>query len=344
MVLDLHAVPGGQNGDWHSDNSTHQALFWRHRHFQDRTVWLWEQIARRYRDEPVVAGYNPLNEPADPTGRLLRPFCDRVVAAIREQGDEHIIFLDGDRYSQDFTMFADVQPNTVYAAHQYPAPGWYEGDLYPGVTGGMHWDYERVEAEFLHFTAFMREHGTPLWIGEFGPVYRGEPAQDAGREQLLRDQLDIYERHGAGWSLWTYKDLGVQGMLSVSRKSLWHQLVRPLLDQKHRLGADRWGALNGRMDPVIDEMERLMLEESPGYAPWPFGLRWMLIRTVRNIPISEMLLPRFAVLFKGADGQRLEELVSSFAFDACHPRREVDEALRSVLAGNASRGGLSPSQ
>src|SRR5688572_17684134 len=32
-ILDLHALPGWQNPDWHSDNGSRQALFWQTRHF-----------------------------------------------------------------------------------------------------------------------------------------------------------------------------------------------------------------------------------------------------------------------------------------------------------------------
>jgi endoglucanase len=57
-ILDLHAFPGYQNQHWHSDNPTHAALFWEHKHFQDRAVWLWERFAERYRGNTAVAGYN----------------------------------------------------------------------------------------------------------------------------------------------------------------------------------------------------------------------------------------------------------------------------------------------
>ena len=30
-ILDLHALPGGQNPDWHSDNVTNYAAFWDHK-------------------------------------------------------------------------------------------------------------------------------------------------------------------------------------------------------------------------------------------------------------------------------------------------------------------------
>src|SRR6185503_19570300 len=55
-VIDLHALPGCQNQRWHSDNPTHRAFLWEHKHFQDRVVHLWEALAQRYRDDPWVAG------------------------------------------------------------------------------------------------------------------------------------------------------------------------------------------------------------------------------------------------------------------------------------------------
>ena len=46
----------------------------------------------RFAGNPWVAGYNLLNEPADPTGAVVGPFHDRLVAAIREIDPEQIVF------------------------------------------------------------------------------------------------------------------------------------------------------------------------------------------------------------------------------------------------------------
>src|SRR4051812_18434663 len=94
VILDLHAVPGYQNQDWHSDNPTHKAGLWTHKHFQDRVVGLWEALADRYKDNPAVYGYNPVNEPGDPGGAVIGPFYDRLVAAIRAIDGRHVLFLD----------------------------------------------------------------------------------------------------------------------------------------------------------------------------------------------------------------------------------------------------------
>jgi aryl-phospho-beta-D-glucosidase BglC (GH1 family) len=49
VVLDLHAVPGGQNQDWHSDSGVHKALFWQFMDFQNRMINLWKAIALHYK-------------------------------------------------------------------------------------------------------------------------------------------------------------------------------------------------------------------------------------------------------------------------------------------------------
>jgi hypothetical protein len=118
-ILDLHAAPGGQNQDWHSDNPTSYASFWDHKHFQDRAIWLWEQIGERYKENPWVAGYNPLNEPADPSYDRLPAFCKRLEKAVRKIDPEHILWLDGNTYAMEWTGFDSVLPNCVYAIHDY---------------------------------------------------------------------------------------------------------------------------------------------------------------------------------------------------------------------------------
>lgn len=115
----MHAVPGGQNPDWHSDNPTSYAAFWEYKDHQDRTVWLWEQIAARYRGNSWVAGYNPLNEPCDPEHIRLPAFYARIEKAIRAVDSDHILWLDGNTFAMEWKGFETVLPNCVYAIHDY---------------------------------------------------------------------------------------------------------------------------------------------------------------------------------------------------------------------------------
>ena len=94
-------------------------MFWEYKDHQDRTIWLWEQIAARYKDNQWIAGYNPINEPCDPEHYRLPAFYDRFEPAIRKVDPHHILWLDGNTFAMEWKFFDKVLPNCVYAMHDY---------------------------------------------------------------------------------------------------------------------------------------------------------------------------------------------------------------------------------
>ncbi|GGP04760.1 glycoside hydrolase family 5 protein [Nonomuraea glycinis] len=331
-ILDLHALPGRQNQHWHSDNPTHWADFWNQRHFQDRVVHLWEALADRYKDEPAVAGYNPVNEPGDASGEVIGPFYERLEKAVRAIDGRHVLFLDGNRYSSDFSVFDEPFANTVYTAHDYALPGIAAGSSYPGTTRGEYFDRSVVEETFLRRTEFMRRTGTPIWIGEFGPVYDGDPERDRSRLQLLRDQLDIYREYGASWALWTYKDIGLQGLTYARADSAYVRRIAPVLEKKARLGSDSWGGNDLQIRHILGPIEELFDKEFPDFEPFPWGRRSYIQTLVRNILLAEPLVGEFGRCFDGVSPAQAEELASCFALAACERREPLAEVLRTHQA------------
>ncbi|SEG74423.1 Aryl-phospho-beta-D-glucosidase BglC, GH1 family [Thermomonospora echinospora] len=326
-VLDLHAAPGAQNHHWHSDNATHLPAFWEHVHFQDRLVHLWQVIADRYADNPWVAGYNLLNEPADPTGEIIGPFYARLVKAVREVDPRHTLFLDGNTYSTRFDMFGDPWENTVYTCHDYALAGFVYGGDYPGYTEGEWVDRDQLAAKFLERSEYQRRTGTPIWVGEFGPVYTGDPARDAQRYQILRDQLDLYDAHGAGWSLWTYKDVGLQGLVHLDPQSPYARRFGDFQAKKARLGADHWGSTDEGIRQLTEPIHAFMDEEFPGFDPYPFGRRKYTEDLVRHILFAQPLTVEYADLFRGLDDTELDALADSFALPACIRRDQLTAIL-----------------
>jgi endoglucanase len=330
-VLDLHAAPGFHNQRWHSDNPTHRSFFWAHRHFQDRVVHLWEALADRYRDNPWVAGYNPLNEPADSDGEVIGPFYARLHAAIRAVDPHHVVFLDGNRHATEFDLFGDPWPNTVYTVHDYALAGFADSGDYPGVSRGQFVDRGYLQERFLARSAYMRSTETPIWVGEFGPVYSGDPARDDARYRVLADQLDLYDRHGAGWSLWTYKDIGLQGIVHAAADSPYLERIAPVLAKKARLGVDVWGGVDTGVRHLLDPLERAVAEEFPDFDPLPFGQQQWIHVLVRHILLAEPMVDDFARCFAGIDAAQARALADCFAVDRCTVRSRLVDILREHL-------------
>ena len=327
-ILDLHALPGRQNQHWHSDNPTHWADFWQQRQFQDRVVHLWEALADHYRDNPWVAGYNPINEPADAVGETIGPYYRRLEAAIRAVDPDHVLFLDGNRYSTQFDQLGDPLPNTVYTAHDYALAGFPDSGPYPGVSRGQHVDRDFIERTFLARTEYMRQTGTPIWVGEFGPVYTGDPERDDQRYRLLADQLEIYREHEASWALWTYKDIGLQGIVSAAPDSPYLERIRPAVEKKARLGVDSWGSTDAGIRDVLEPIERLVATEFPDFQPYPWGQHRWVHGLVRHVLLAEAMVGDFARCFEGVTPDEAEGLADSFALESCVRRERLAEVLQ----------------
>ena len=170
-IVDLHALPGSQNQHWHSDNPTHIAAFWQHRHFQDRVVHLWEAIAEHYRGNPWVAGYNLLNEPSDESRKVVGPFYRRLVTAIRAVDPDHIR-LPRRQHLRDRVrhLRRAVRERRLHAAR---------------LRAGRPGPQSRTTAARRRSRSSCSDRRTrarparPILVGEFGPIYTGDEAQDA---------------------------------------------------------------------------------------------------------------------------------------------------------------------
>jgi len=62
VILDMHCAPGGQTGD-NIDDSWGTPFLFESEESQQQTINTWTMIANHYRNEPMVIGYDLLNEP-----------------------------------------------------------------------------------------------------------------------------------------------------------------------------------------------------------------------------------------------------------------------------------------
>lgn len=148
VLLDMHAAPGYQNPGDHSDNVNSNAsqprgtvTFWDGDNIAIASD-VWKHIANRYQNEPVVWGYDLINEPVPQPGREFELLASLITMrnSIREVDNNHIIVAEGSWWSSDLTKIDWLDPmtqdstglsskwddNLVYQLHHYS--GNYAGD------------------------------------------------------------------------------------------------------------------------------------------------------------------------------------------------------------------------
>ncbi|KAF9883653.1 hypothetical protein FE257_003087 [Aspergillus nanangensis] len=349
-ILDLHTVPGGQNQDWHSDNGTHQAQFWEYGVFQDCIVELWKQIAVHYKNNTWVAGYNPMNEPADPQHTRLIDFYGRIEKAIREVDADHILFLDGNTYAADFSYFPkDAFPNSVYSIHDYSKYGFPKSEE---VYSSTEVQRAKLLASYERKIKHAREANVSVWNGEWGPVYASEMRNDkdietvnSARYLLTRDQLAIYKAgdpSGDGapisWSIWLYKDIGYQGITHISPDSKWYRHLRPWLEKKQALGLDRWGRdtdpeIEKKVyKPIKDHFEQVIPSKyHKALYPTTWHTSDFIDRVLRDVLLSQYLAWEFAEYFRDLSFEELDEMAASFKFENLQHREELIGHLKNWI-------------
>jgi hypothetical protein len=73
----------------------------------------------------------------------------------------------------DFDVFGHPSPNTIYTVHDDALPVLYDRGDYPGISRGTYVGRDAIEQTFPTGTEHMRRTGTPIWVGEFGPIDPG---------------------------------------------------------------------------------------------------------------------------------------------------------------------------
>lgn len=147
VILDMHNAQGG----W-QDASKGNAL-WAERSNQQRLIALWQEIARRYKDDSTVAGYEILNEPHPPREEDWQALANEAARAIREVDQRHILVItntmvtwDNDWSKTPYQPFTINDNNVLYAAHIFnPAEFTHQGAIWVRIPQGARYPDEVVD-------------------------------------------------------------------------------------------------------------------------------------------------------------------------------------------------------
>jgi len=202
VILDLHAAPGGQTGTNIDDSAGYPWLF-QSPHEQEHLIDIWRRLATHYRDEPVVLGYDLLNEPIPHFPKLtslnssLEPLYKKLSGEIRKVDGHHILFLGGAQWDSNFSVFGKpFDANAAYTFHKY----WTAPD-------------ESVLRQYIDF----REHyDVPIWMGESGE----------NTDEWIAQFVKVLEKNNIGWAFWPYKKMEKSSaVVSIIPPTDWGKIV-----------------------------------------------------------------------------------------------------------------------
>lgn len=203
LILDMHDCPGGQTGDNIDDGHGYPWLF-ESEACQELFCDIWKRIAYRYKDEPIILGYELANEPIahyfenkDSLNLLLEPLYKRAVNAIRAVDVNHVILLGGARWNSDFFMFTDwkFDHNIMYTCHRY---------------GG-----EPTAEAIKDYIDFRDKTNLPMYMGEIGHN------TDEWQKQFVK----VMKKNNIGYTFWPYKKIDNSCMMGIKRPEQWDDIV-----------------------------------------------------------------------------------------------------------------------
>lgn len=203
LILDMHDAPGGQTGDNIDDSYGYPWLF-ESDASQQLFCEIWRRIAKKYRKEPVILGYELINEPIAPyfghdverLNRCLESIHKMAVKAIREVDSNHIILLGGAQWNGNFEPFTDwkYDGKIMYTCHRY---------------GG-----DATRAAIQGIIDFRDKSGLPMYMGEIGH----------NTDQWQADFCKVLEEANIGYTFWPYKKEGGSCFMGIRLPENWDKI------------------------------------------------------------------------------------------------------------------------
>ena len=204
VILDMHDAPGGQTGDniddsygypWLFENKNDQALY----------CSIWSRIAKHYKNETCIIGYDLLNEPIahyfenkNEINKKLEPVYKMAINAIRKYDKNHIVMLGGAQWDSNFEVFSDwhVDNKMMYTCHRY-------------------WS-DTIQSSIQDFLDFRKKVNLPLYMGETGE----------NNDEWISSFRKLLERNNIGWHFWPYKKLeNKSGIVRIITPDKWKLII-----------------------------------------------------------------------------------------------------------------------
>jgi endoglycosylceramidase len=199
------AVPCGQN--WFLNYPSPPVMqsftrFWTDTTLQSHFINAFKMVARKFRNNNMVVGYELFNEPwnGNFTGstfekNYLVPFYQKVVDAIRTEDPGSMIFFE------PYVLYGGIPQSNLtrlYRANIVYAPHYYAIGVVSGGTTNITSAVSGIDQDLTFVQQKAQELGTPAILGEFGA------APTTTGTALIQGYYDMLDKHLMGGTIWDY--------------------------------------------------------------------------------------------------------------------------------------------
>ncbi|MFN3550969.1 MAG: glycoside hydrolase family 5 protein [Endomicrobiia bacterium] len=204
-ILDLHALPGCQNYDWHSD-SDGKSFFFKEKKFQHKYFSILEKLSSEFKNEKYLVGYDIMNEPVTKNLSSLKKVYSQAIKIIRKNNDKNIIFLEGNFWATDIKPFLEFlkYENVCISIHYYyPIEFTFNFNKslkYPS----RNFNYNIIYKQLKKYYNLVGKNS--VFVGEYGVNLRCENSC-FGEIQYLKDLTEIFNKFKFHRCYWTYKTI-----------------------------------------------------------------------------------------------------------------------------------------
>ncbi len=260
VIIDMHAPPGARykiNSTNHKDDPQFSSEPMRFRMmddpvFRDAFINSWKMIAKRYKGNPNIYGYDLMNEPTHnkPAKYNWLQLQYDAAKAIREIDETTPIIIENNGMCSPLNFF-NITPlplkNIIYQHHMYfPIEYTHQGTgeeageyaaVYPQKSfdyRSRNWNKERLTKVLGEVREFQEKYGAKILVGEFSAIVWAPGAAD-----YLNDVISIFEEYKWDWTYhafrewngWSLEHDGAPDALAPSKKNPRRDIVLKYLER-----------------------------------------------------------------------------------------------------------------
>jgi hypothetical protein len=191
------------------DNQLHydgNPYLWTDEEWRKRVVAAWEYMAKRYADNPTIAGYDVINEPTAPSKADLHTFYSDIISTIRNVDNNHIIILERQQFDAVENIFFGGQyneDNLMLSFHYYED---FQEPVEECHLDAVYYSESELIDMVDNFLLLDEVANRPLYIGEFGAI--NLPCiEDESALKWTGDIMKVMNEHGIHYTYFSYKNI-----------------------------------------------------------------------------------------------------------------------------------------